>query len=252
MRFHSRSCQTLAPTSDGRVFGEFILSHTFDDAYNCATVYVRSRETPDAVHSLVYDGPGMSINSSPQLVRVNLTPLNGSPTLTGHYMVDIIITYDSQDPSEHLVVSGRQTIPLTGYRDLEPGDNPGTASTPLLRVPLEALAQRDEPHDVTAVAESPVPNVAPNTSEQPSTELLHRLGDDQRGSYLRLWSTIPPHIRQIDFALDAPGWDPSAIDALSATLTEYADMFSSSKLDHGACALRPFEIKIPPGTHPIQ
>ena len=26
--------------------------------------------------------------------------------------------------------------------------------------------------------------------------------------------------------LAAPGWDPSAIDALSATLTEYADIFS--------------------------
>ena len=25
--------------------------------------------------------------------------------------------------------------------------------------------------------------------------------------------------------LDAPGWDPSAIDALSATLTEYVDIF---------------------------
>ena len=27
--------------------------------------------------------------------------------------------------------------------------------------------------------------------------------------------------------------------------------FSSSKLDYGACSLRPFEIKVPPGTHPI-
>ena len=164
MRFHSRSYQTIAPTSDGLVFGELIMSHTFDDTYNSATVYIRSRETPDAVHPLAYDGPGMSFNSSPQLVPVNLTRLNGSPTLTGHYMVDIITTYDSQDHSDHLVVSGQQTTPLTGYRDLEPGDNLGTASAPLLRVPLEALAQRDEPHDVTAVAESPVPNVAPNTS----------------------------------------------------------------------------------------
>ena len=56
----------------------------------------------------------------------------------------------------------------------------------------------------------------------------------------------------MDFALDAPGWDPGAIDALRATLKEYTDMFSSSKLDYGACSLRPFEIKVPPGTHPIQ
>ena len=167
-------------------------------------------------------------------------------------MVDIIITHDGQDPSEHFVVSGRQMISLTGYRDLEPGDILGTASAPLLRVPSEALAQHDEPHDVTAVAESPASNVAPNTSEQPPTELLHRLADDQRGSFLRLWSTVPHHIRQIDFALNAPRWDPGVINALSATLKEYADIFSPSKLDYGACSLRPFEIKVPPGTHSIQ
>ena len=65
-------------------------------------------------------------------------------------------------------------------------------------------------------------------------------------------STVPHHIRQIDFALDAPGWDPGAIDALSATIKKYADIYSSSKLDYGVCSLRPFGIKVPPGTHPIQ
>ena len=60
MRFHSRSYQTLAPTSDGRVFGELTLSHTFHDAYNSATAYIRSCETTNVVHHLVYDGPGMS------------------------------------------------------------------------------------------------------------------------------------------------------------------------------------------------
>ena len=63
---------------------------------------------------------------------------------------------------------------------------------------------------------------------------------------------VPPHIRQIDFALDAPGWDPSAIDALGATLTEYADIFFFFKLDYGAYSLRPFEIKAPHETQPIQ
>ena len=189
MRFHSRSYQTLAPKSDSRIYGELTLSLTFDDAYNSAATYIRSRETPDAVHHLVYDGPGMSLNSSLQLVPVNLTRLNESHVLTGHYIVDIITTHDGQDPSEHFVVSDRPTSPLTRYRDLEPEDILGTASAPLLRVLLEALAQHDEPYDVTAVAESlspltpssPASNVAPNTSEQPSTELLHRLDDDQRG-----------------------------------------------------------------------
>ena len=63
---------------------------------------------------------------------------------------------------------------------------------------------------------------------------------------------MSPHIRRIDFALDAPGWDPPAIDALSDTLAAYADVFSFSKLNYGECSLRPFEIKVPPGTQPIQ
>ena len=62
---------------------------------------------------------------------------------------------------------------------------------------------------------------------------------------MRIFSSAPG-------TLDAPGWDPSAIDALSATPTEYADFFSSSKLDYGAGFLRPFKIKVPPGTQPIQ
>ena len=61
-----------------------------------------------------------------------------------------------------------------------------------------------------------------------------------------------PHISRIDFALDAAGWDPPVIDALSATLVACANVFSSPKLDYGECSLRPFEIKVPPGTQPIQ
>ena len=204
------------------------------------------------MHQLRYDGPGMSLTLSPQLVPVNLTRLNGHPALTGHYMVDIATSHDDQYPSEHFVASGRQTIPLTGNRDLEHGDLLGTASAPLLRVPLKALIQHNEQSDVTAVSEAIAANAAPTASDQPPSKLLHRLDVDQREALFRLWSTVPHHMRQIDFALDAPGWDSDAIDALSATLKEYADIFSSSKLDYGACSLRPFKIKVPPGTHPIQ
>ena len=139
-------------------------------------------------------------------------------------MVDIAATHDGQYPSEHFVASGRQMIPLTGYRDLEHGDILGTASAPLLRVSLEALTQPNGLSDVTAVSEAPATNAAPNTSEQPSTELLHRLDDDQRESFFRLWSTVPHHIRQIDFALDAPGWDPGA-STLSAPLSKNTQTF---------------------------
>ena len=147
-----------------------------------------------------------------------------------------------------------------GYRDLKRGDILGTGTISLLRVPLEALAPHDVRSDVTPVAESPLASatlslatiVEPDTSDEPSSELVHRLDDDQREPFLRLWSTVPSHIRRIDFALDAPGWEPSAINAFNATLAEYADIFSTSKLDYGACSLRRFEIKAPPGTQPIQ
>ena len=56
----------------------------------------------------------------------------------------------------------------------------------------------------------------------------------------------------MDFALDAAGWDPTALDALSTTLTTFADVFSSSKSDYGECSLCPLEIKVPPGTQSIQ
>ena len=260
MRFHTCSYQTLAPTHDGRIFGELTLSHTFDNAHNSAAAYIHSCETPDAAHHLVYDGPGMSLTTDPQLVPVNLVRLDGSPALTGHDIVDIATFHDGHGPFEHFVASSRQTILLTGHRDLEPGDILGTASHPLLRVPLETLAPHDTQHKVTTIAESPVilappsttTNAMPDASGDSPTELLHRLDDAQRESFLRLWHMVPSHIRQIDFALDAPGWEPSAINALAATITKYADMFSSSKLDFGACSLRPFKLKVPHGTQPIQ
>ena len=175
-------------------------------------------------------------------------------------MVDTATTHDGQGPSEHFVASGRQTIPLTGLRDLELGDILGIASHPLLRVPLDILEPHDTQHEVTTIAEptvtlappSTAANATPDASGAPPTELFHRLNDTQRESFLSLWNMVPSHIRQIDFVLDAPGWEPNAIDALGATLTKYAYICSSSKLDYGACSLRSFGIKVPHGTQPIQ
>ena len=203
MRFHTSSYQTLAPTHDGRIFGELTLSHAFDNAHNSAAAYIHSGETPDAAHHLIYDGPSMSLTTGPRLVTVNMVRLDGLPALTGHYMVDIATTHDGQDPFEHFVASGRQTIPLTGHRDLEPGDILGTASNPFLRLALETLAPHDTQHEVTTIAESPATlaprstatNATPDASGDPPTELLYRLDDVQRESFLRLWNTVPSHIR---------------------------------------------------------
>ena len=260
MRFHPRSYQTLSPQPDGRIFGELTLS-LCDDNLGSAAAYILNREAPDAAYHLVYDGQGMSLADSQQLIPVNLVRLDGSPALTGHCMVDLLPVHDDSNPSERFVSSGRQLIPLTGYRDLEPGDILGTASSPLPRVSLEALTLYDVPADVSALAESsftpasqtaPSPNTTPDPPDEPPPELLHRLDHNQRESFFRLWNTVPPHIRRIDFALDAAGWGSTALDALSATLVTYADVSSSSKLDYGECSLRPFEIKVPPGTQPIQ
>ena len=194
MRFHTRSYQTLAPTHDGRIFGKLTLSHTFSNAHNSPAAYIHSCETLDAAHHLIYDGQGMTLTTAPQLVPVNLVRFDGSPALTCHYMVDTATTHDGQDPFEHFVASGRQTIPLTGLRDLEPGDSSGTASHPLLRVPLEILEPHDTQHEVTTIAESTITlappstaaNATPDASGAPPTELLHRLDDAQRESFLSL------------------------------------------------------------------
>ena len=86
---------------------------------------------------------------------MNLVRLDGSPALTGHYMVDLLLVHDDSNPSERFVSSGRQSIILTGYQEPEPGDVLGTASSLLLRIPLEVLTLHDVPADVSAFAESP-------------------------------------------------------------------------------------------------
>ena len=258
MHFHSRSYQTLPPHPDGRTFGELSLSPCGENL-GSAAAYIRNHEARANAYHLVYDGLGVSLTESPRLIPVNLVRLDGSPALTGHHMVDILPVNADSNPLERFVSSGRQLIPLTGYQDLEPGDVLGTASSPLLCVPLEVLSLHDALADASALAESPTspqpvppPHITSDSPDAPPPELLDRLDSSQRESFLRLWHTVPPHIRRIDFALDAAGWDPAALDALSTTLTTYADVFSSSKLDYGECSLRPFEIKVPPGTQPIQ
>ena len=228
MRFHSRSYQTLSPQPDGRIFVEHTLS-LGDDNLSSAAAYIRNYEASDAAY-LVYDGQGVSLTDSPQLIPVNLVRLDGFPALTGHYMVDLFPVHDS-DPSERFVSSGRQSIPLAGYQEPEPGEFLGTASSPLLRVPLEALTLHDLTADVSALAESPTApasqtalphSTTPNPPDEPPPELLHRLYHSQRESLFRLCNTVPPHICRIEFALDAAGWDPTVIDALSTTLTTHA------------------------------
>ena len=106
MRFHSRSFQTLSPQPDGRIFGKLTLS-IGDDNLGSAAAYIRDRASSDAVYHLVYNGLGVSLTDSPQLIPVNLARRDDSPALTGHYMIDLPPAPDSSDPSERFVSSGR-------------------------------------------------------------------------------------------------------------------------------------------------
>ena len=122
---------------------------------------------------------------------------------------------------EHFVASGRQLLPLTGVADLESGDLVGVAHAPLLSVPLGALrhaAHVAEPYpgqfadgQVSAVRSSPDTGEAASAVTAPSPTLLKRLNSDQRSSFLRVWTRLPPHLREIAFELHDPGWTPPVI-----------------------------------------
>ena len=167
IRFHSRSYQTLSPQPDGRIFGELTLS-LCDDNFSSAAAYIHNHEASNVAYHLVYDGLGVSLTDSLQLIPANLVRLDGSPALTGHYMVDLLPVHDDSNSPERFVSSGRQLIPSTGYQDLEPGDVLGTASSPLLRVPLEALTLHDVLADASALAEVSM-TLASQTASPPNT-----------------------------------------------------------------------------------
>ena len=182
----------------------------------------------DGGFHLLYDGTvGVTLSDEPQLLEVNLVGSNGSPALTGHYLVDMLLVDMLPQPDifsmqEHFVASGRQVLPLTGVADLEPGDLVGVAHAPLLSVPLDALqhvTHSAELHpgqfancQVSPVTSSPDTGVAASAVTPPLPALLERLNPDQRFSFLRVWTRLPLHLREIAFDLHDPGWTPSAIE----------------------------------------
>ena len=112
----------------------------------------------------------MSLDTTPQLTPVNLVRLHGSPTLTDHYMVDLLPLSDSSEATECFLSSGRQNIPLSGCRELKPRDILGTTSSPFLRVPLESLAVHDSPNDTPTAAKPDTAPTTPNTDNLDFTD----------------------------------------------------------------------------------
>ena len=139
MRFNSR--RYSRPSDDSR-FGELVLAQHSDRG---AKAYARDPSAVGTAFHLRYAGPtGVSLSHMPKMLEVNLVRCSGAPALTGHYMVDTLPHDGLFTISELFVADGRQMVPLAGTADLEPGDLLGTASTPLLRVPVDAVINIDQ------------------------------------------------------------------------------------------------------------
>ena len=66
-----------------------------------------------------------------------------------------------------------------------------------------------------------------------------------------MWDRLPVHLCDVIFELHDPRWTAEAIDRLGDALIDYADVFSKSKSDFGACNIMPFSLSLPPGTKPV-
>lgn len=89
-----------------------------------------------------------------------------------------------------------------GCQNLEPGDILGTASSPVLCVPLELLATHGTPNDVNAVTKTYIASTPPSASttsatpgprDEPPPDRLCRLNESQRESFLHMWRTVPSY-----------------------------------------------------------
>ena len=140
MRYEKRSYRALSPRPyDSRVLDELTLSH---HATTGVLAYAIEPTATNGGFHLLYDGTvGVTLSDEPQLLEVNLVRSNGSPSLTGHYLVHMLPQPGILSFQEHFVASGRQVLPLTGVANLEPGDLVGVAHAPLLSIPLGALQQ---------------------------------------------------------------------------------------------------------------
>ncbi len=239
--------------------GELTLSHLSDQQ---VPLYIEDHDAdPDQFHLHFAGDTSVSLSSTPTLVDVNLIRSIGTPALTGKYLVKLLPQEDSRSPATEVFVShGRQQVPIVGCGEIRPGALLGTAASPLLQAPPEIFDNlpRDNPdttgdenvvhavHDNVPVADEEDP---PPTD--PPDELLSRLDDLQRASFMDLWHRIPRHLRHIVFDLHGPGWSPEVITQLADLLCEFPSVFSASKTDFGRCSLLPFEIHVPPGQKPI-
>ena len=76
------------PHHDNRAFGRLTLSH---HAPTGVSAYAIDPTATEGGIYLLYDGcAGVTMSDEPQLLEVNLVRSNGSPALTGQYLVDML------------------------------------------------------------------------------------------------------------------------------------------------------------------
>jgi len=147
------------------------------------------------------------------LCSMNLT--DGSPALVGHYLVDMLPQTSMFSSEEHFVSNGRQRLPLAGISSLQPGDVLGTASAPLLQIPLSSVPCDDsddelpdfadenvtapEPCDSGEWIPGPVPSTKANNPvcpiEDPFVYNLHERPNKPQGDGPRTWLDTNRHYR---------------------------------------------------------
>ena len=88
MRFNVRNYRTLPRQPlDTRIMGELTLAYHDQGG---ASAYVPDHAATPEQFQLRYDGAeGMSLSHEHQMVSVNLVRANGTPALTGQYLVDM-------------------------------------------------------------------------------------------------------------------------------------------------------------------
>ena len=181
MRFNTRSYRALPPRPhDNLVFGELTLSH---HATTGVSAYTIDPTATDGGFHLLYDGAvGVTLSDESQLPEVNLVRSDGSPALTGQYLVDMLPPPGLLSVQEDFVASKRQVLFSTGVADLEPGPLVGVAYASLLRVTINALQHADQAAEshpgqtaerqVSAVTSSPATGEAAPAVTSPSAALL--------------------------------------------------------------------------------
>ena len=98
----------------------------------------------------------------------------------------------------------------------------------------------------TPACRGPDPAKPHPADHEPQPSLLERLNHDHRVRFLTVWHELPPaHLREISFDFHGPGWDPHTITQLENTLTEFADVFSTSSTNFGSRCLLLFDILLP-------